>query len=46
MNKNKNFMMGGASYEAPTVSVLEIENEGAVCAASNEDFNDEVDWQW
>ena len=35
-------MMEGASYEAPAISVLEIENEGAVCVASNEAFDDET----
>ena len=35
-------MMEGASYEAPAISVFSIENEGAVCAASNEAFDVET----
>ena len=36
-----NFLMGGASYEAPAISVLEIENEGAVCSASTQAFEED-----
>lgn len=42
MNTNKILMMEGASYEAPAISVFILENEGAVCAASNEAFDDET----
>ena len=33
-------------YEAPAAAVLEIENEGAICAASTQEFGDELDWDW
>ena len=34
MNTNNFLMMGGASYEAPTLSLFEIENEGILCAST------------
>ena len=42
MNTNKVLMMEGASYEAPAISVFSIENEGVLCA-STQDFDDETD---
>lgn len=49
MNKNAIILMGGGPYETPTLSLFEIENEGAICAASTQQFetpddNDLLDW--
>ena len=38
-------MMEGASYEAPALSLFEIENEGILCASTQE-FEEEVSWVW
>ncbi len=32
-------------YEAPAVAVLKMQNEGVLCA-STEEFEDEVLWEW
>ncbi len=32
-------------YEAPAVAVLEIQNEGVLCASAQE-FEEETDWVW
>ena len=32
-------------YEAPAVAVLEIQNEGVLCASTQE-FEEETDWVW
>lgn len=45
MNMNKLLVMEGAFYEAPAISVFILENEGALCASTQE-FDDEVDWNW
>lgn len=45
MNKNMTILMGGGPYETPTLSLFEIENEGILCASTQE-FEDEVPWVW
>ena len=45
MNKNAIILMGGGPYETPTLSLFEIENEGILCASTQE-YDDELDWVW
>ena len=42
MNKNMTILMGGGPYETPTRSLFEIENEGILCASTQE-FEEDTD---
>ena len=33
MNQNKTFDMGGATYETPTITTLEVLSEGVLCGS-------------
>lgn len=33
MNQNKTFDMGGATYETPTITTLEVQAEGVLCGS-------------
>lgn len=46
MNRNIFVRSGESLYEAPAVAVLDIENEGAICSASTQYFEEETDWNW
>lgn len=35
MNQNKTFDMGGATYETPTITTLEVQSEGVLCGSGN-----------
>lgn len=47
MNQNKTFDMGGATYETPTITTLEVLSEGVLCMSSHDNTIDnayEDDW--
>lgn len=33
MNLNKTLNMGGATYETPTITTLEVQSEGVLCGS-------------
>ena len=45
MNSNTLKSTAEPQYEAPAVAVLNMQNEGILCASTQE-FDDEVDWNW
>ena len=45
MNSNTLKSTAEPQYEAPAVAVLNMQNEGVLCA-STEEFEDELDWVW
>ena len=40
MNQNKTFDMGGATYETPTITTLEVQAEGVLCGSGDFSIKD------
>lgn len=45
MNYNTLKSTAEPQYEAPAVAVLNMQNEGILCASTQE-YDDELDWVW
>lgn len=45
MNSNTLKSTAEPQYEAPAVAVLNMQNDGILCASTQE-FDDEVNWEW
>lgn len=45
MNSNTLKSTAEPQYEAPAVAVLNMQNEGILCASTQE-YDDELDWVW
>lgn len=52
MNQNKTLNMGGATYETPTITTLEVQAEGVLCqsygdaGAAGKDLSEENVWDF